>query len=53
MLLFVVALMHLTYILRTTNPGYQFQTGEAINHLLYVDDLKLYSKSEKALDSLI
>ena len=25
-------------------------TGDAINNLLFMDDLKLYSKSEKALD---
>ena len=36
-----------------THPGYEFQTGETINHLLILDDLKLYSKSERALDSLI
>ena len=27
--------------------------AEKINHLLYIDDLKLYCKSEKELDSLI
>ena len=52
-LLFVIALIFLTHILRTANPGYEFQTGETINHLLFMDDLKLNSKSEKALDSLI
>ena len=52
-LLFVIALIPLTHILRTANPGYEFRTGETINHLLFRDDLKLYSKSEKALDSLI
>ena len=52
-LLFVTALMPLTDILRTANPGYEFRTGEMINHLLFMDDIKLYSKSEKILDSLI
>ena len=52
-LLFVIALIPLTYILRTANPGYEFRTGENIDHLLFMDILKLYSKSEKALDSLI
>ena len=52
-LLFVIAVKTLTHILRTANPGYEFQTGETINHLLFVDDLKLYSKSENALNSLI
>ena len=52
-LFFVVALIPLTHILRTANPGFEFRTGETINNVLFMDDLKLYSKSEKALDSLI
>ena len=52
-LLFVITLIPLTHIMRTANPGYKFQTGETINHLLFLDDIKLYSKSKKALDSLI
>ena len=51
--LFVIAIIPLTYILRAANSGYEFRTGETINHLLFMDHLKLYSKSEKALDSLI
>ena len=49
-LLFIIALTPLTHILKTANPGYEFRTGETINHLLFMDDLKLYSKSERALD---
>ena len=49
-LLFIIALIPLTHILKTANPGYEFRTGETINHLLFMDDLKLYSKSERALD---
>ena len=30
-----------------------FEMEDTINHLLFMNDLKLYSKSEKALDSLI
>ena len=53
-LLFVIALIPLTYILRKCRPGYEFaKNGEKINHLLYMDDLKLYARSEKDLDSLI
>ena len=52
LLLFIIALIPLTHILRTANPGYKFRTGETINHLLFMDDLKLYSKSEGTLDSL-
>ena len=40
----VIVLIPLTHILRTANPGYEFR---------FMDDFKLYSKSEKALDSLI
>ena len=53
LLLFVIALVPLTHILRTANPGCEFRTAETINHLLFMDDLKLYSRSEKALNSLI
>ena len=49
-LLFIIALIPLTHILKTANPGYELRTGETINHLLFLDDLKLYSKSERALD---
>ena len=49
--LFIIALIPLTYILRIANPGYEFRTGETTNHLLFMDDLTLYSKNERALDS--
>ena len=51
-LLFVIALIPLTQLLGTANPGYEFRTGETINHLLFMNDLKLYSKSGRAPDSL-
>ena len=53
-LLFVIILIPLTHILRKASPGYEFASSkEKINHFLYMDDLKLYSKTEKTLDSLI
>ena len=53
-LLFVIALIPLTSVLKTTKHGYEFaKNGEKINHLLYMDDLKLYAKNEKELDSLV
>ena len=53
-LLFVVALIPLTHILRKSKAGYEFsKTGEKVNNLLFMDDLKLYAKNEKSLDSLI
>ena len=53
-LLFVIALIPLTDILRNTQAGYKIsKSEEKINHLLFMDDLKLYSKNEKELDSLV
>ena len=53
-LLFVIILIPLTHILRKTSPGYEFANSkETINHLLFMDDLRLYSKTEKTLDSLV
>ena len=53
-LLFVLPLISLTMILRKMEAGYQFGTQwSSINHLLLMDDLKLYVKDEKQLDSLV
>ena len=47
-------MMTMTHILRKSKAGYKLsKSGERINHLLFMDDLKLYAKNEKALDSLI
>ena len=52
--LLVLALIPLTMILRKMKAGCQFSTQRSsINHLLFMDDLKLYAKDEKQLDSLI
>ena len=53
-LLFIISLISLTMILNKTKHGYQFSTnGQRINHLLYMDDPKLYSRTEKELNSLV
>ena len=40
-------------ILRRAKAAYDFsESKEKINHLLFIDDLKLYSRSEKGLDSV-
>ena len=52
-LLIVIALIPLTLILRTAGPDYEFRTRETINHLLFMDDPKLYSKFERAMGSFI
>ena len=53
-LVFVLALIPLNLILRKAKAAYEFSDSkEKINHLLFMDDLKLYSRSEKGLDSLL
>jgi len=52
-LLFVIAMIPLTKILHNTQAGYQLEKGgEKISHLLYMDDLKLYGKSEDEIKAL-
>ena len=47
-LLFVVSLIPLSVILRKTKGKYQLnKEGESINHLLFMDDLKLYGSDER------
>ena len=43
----------LSLILRKPKAAYQLsESKEKFNHLSFMDDLKLYSRSEKGLDSL-
>ena len=52
--MFVLALIPLTLNLRKTKAAYEFsESKEKINHLLFMDDLKWYSRSDKRLDSLV
>ena len=50
--MFVLALIPLSLILRKAKVALSFQK-EKINHLLLMDDLNLYSRSEKGFDSLV
>ena len=53
-LVFVLALIPLSLILKKAKAAYEFsESKEKINHLLFTDDLKLYSQNEKGLDSLV
>ena len=53
-LLFVIALIPLTRILRKCKYGYNFsRTKDKINHLPYMDNLKLFAKEEAGLVALI
>ena len=35
---------YLTHIIRTAKSGYEFRIEETISHLMFMDDLSLYSK---------
>ena len=53
-LLFVIAMMPLNYILRKCTGGYKFTNSqEKINHLMYMDDIKIFAKNEKELETLV
>ena len=44
----------LSLILRKAKAAYKFsESKEKINHLLFMEELKLYSRSEKGVDSLV
>ena len=52
--MFVLALPPLSLILKKAKVAYKLsESKEKIHHLLFMDDLKLYSRSEKGLDSLV
>ena len=54
-LLFLIAMMPLNHILRKCTAGYKSsRSQEKINHLMYIDDIKLFAKNEKKkLETLI
>ena len=53
-LLFVLALIPLSLVLRKVKAGYDLGKNKGIvNHLLFMDDLKLYGKNEKQIDTLL
>ena len=53
-LVFALALIPLSLILRKAKATYEFSgSKENIDHLSFMDDLKLYSRMEKGLDSLV
>ena len=52
--MFVLALIPLSLILRKVKAAYEFsESKEKISHLLFMGDLKLYSRREKCFDSLV
>ena len=53
-LLFIIAMMPLNYILRKCTAGYKLSgSQEKISHLMYMDDIKLFAKDEKEIETLI
>ena len=52
-LLFITSLLPLSILLRKAKPGYKLRQGRKVNHLLYMDDLKLYGKNKAELESLV
>ena len=52
-LLFVICMILLTHILCKAKTRYTLGGGEKINHLLFMDDLKLYRKSENEIKGLV
>ena len=46
--------MPLNHILRKCAAGYKLsRSQEKVNHLMYIDDIKLFAKNEKELETLI
>ena len=53
-LLLIIPMMPLNHILRKCSAGYKLsRLQEKINHLMYMDDIKLFAKNEKELETLI
>ena len=53
-LLFIIAMMPFNHILRKCTAGYKLsRSQEKINHLMYMDDIKLFAKNEKELETLL
>ena len=55
-LLFVISMIPLSFALRKSKVRYESTNKRKINHLLFMlfmDDLKLYAKDMKQLDSLV
>ena len=53
-LMFVIAMIPLTLVLRRMKASYKFSSnGVQINHLMFMDDIKVYAKNESGLDALV
>ena len=53
-LLFIMIMTPLSMILKDESKGYKLgHSGNLVNHLLFMDDLKLYGKSQDEIDALL
>ena len=52
-MIFLIIFIPLSIILNKTGLGYVISRNQKLNHLLFMDGLKLYAKSERELNSLI
>ena len=53
-LLFVIAIIPLNHILKKITAGYKHSKSQKkINHLMNMDDIKLFAKNEKEMETLI
>ncbi len=49
---FIIAMMPHNHILRKCTAGYKLsRTQEKVNHLIYRDDIELFAKNEKELET--
>ena len=54
LLLFVITMMPFRYKLRKGSASYKFiKSQEKKNHLMYMDNIKIFAKNEKKLETLI
>ena len=54
LLLFIIAMMPLNQIPRKCTAGYKLsRSQEKINHRMYMEDIKLFAKNHKELETLI
>ena len=52
-LLFVIFMTPLTQILRKVKSGYILKNGEKLNHLLFMDDIKIFANNEREVNGLV
>ena len=52
-LLFVLCMIPLTQTLRKLKSGYTLKNEETLNHIFFMDDLKIFAKSDSAVDGLV